>query len=63
MHYEKHTWKLPGVEDAPKGLLDGGESIPEPPGGDGVRIEELLGILKFGRFLVKFWKNADFFEA
>ena len=51
------TWKLPGVDEAPKGLLeDDGESNPEllPPGGDGVLMEELRGIRKFGRFLVKF---------
>ena len=51
------TWKLPGVDEAPKGLLDDddGESKPElPPGGDGVLMEELRGIRKFGRFLVKF---------
>ena len=51
------TWKLPGVEEAPKGLLEAdGESNPEllPPGGDGVLMEELRGIRKFGRFLVKF---------
>ena len=53
------TWKLPGVEDAPKGLPVGGESIPDPPGGDGVRIEELLGILKFGLFLVKFCREIE----
>ena len=59
------TWKLPGVEEAPKGLLeDDGESNPEllpllPPGGDGVRMEELRGIRKFGRFLVKFCKKRN----
>ena len=44
------TWKLPGVDETPNGLLCIGEPI---PGGDGVRIDELLGILKLGRFLVK----------
>lgn len=50
-----NAWKLPGVDDTPKGLLGGGESRPEfpLPGGDGVRIEELLGIRKLGRFRVK----------
>ena len=40
--------------------MGGGESNPEfgpPPGGDGVLIDELRGIRKFGRFLVKFWKS------
>ena len=55
---EVNTWKLPGVDETPRGLLCPGESIPdEPPGGEGVLIDELLGILKLGRFLVKFWKK------
>ena len=51
------TWKLPGVEETPKGLLCMGDWT--PPGGDGVRIEELLGILKLGRFLVKLCKKGQ----
>ena len=52
------TWKLPGVDETPRGLVCPGESIPdEPPGGEGVLIDELRGILKLGRFLVKFWKK------
>ena len=38
------------MDETPNGLLCIGEPI---PGGDGVRIDELLGILKLGRFLVK----------
>ena len=41
-----------------------GEVKPEcPAGGDGVLIDELLGILKLGRLRVKFWKKFVFFVA
>ena len=58
MALKKFTWKLPGVDDTPRGLVCPGDSLSEePPGGEGVLIEELLGILKFGRFFVKFWNK------
>ena len=53
------TWKLPGVDETPRGLLGGGERRPpgvpaKPPilapvaGGEGVLMLELLGSRKFG---------------